>query len=236
MNELSALHPIAIILNPNLGHPLFLSIDKKLNKREFETKILCASNVSDIQEIKHKFKDHIELVPLFESKWKLRQLIEEEKIKREQKIKQSKKEQGIWRRIVFKISKKRRTSFEETIGTEHKRTIEQYENELKEGRENAIRGDPIKTALISIKPASITGIDKPDFNSYHIEEVQDTKFALHCYLVEYKNGIRVECHYFRELFRTGTIEKIMQIYTRILENISGSPVRKIKELSKKIAS
>jgi len=73
-----------------------------------------------------------------------------------------------------------------------------------------------------------------NFKSYHSEEVQETKFPIHCYLIEYKNGIRMECHYFRELFRPATIEKIMQIYTRILENLSASPLKKIKELTRKI--
>ena len=73
-----------------------------------------------------------------------------------------------------------------------------------------------------------------NFKSYHIEETQETKFPIHCYLTQYQNGIQMECHYFRELFMPETIEKIMQIYTRILENISGSPLKKIKELAKKV--
>ncbi|TFG16341.1 MAG: hypothetical protein EU531_06780 [Promethearchaeota archaeon] len=167
MNDLSRpILPKAIILNPNIGHPLFLSIDKKLKLNHFETVFLCASNVNDANEVQNKFNGTLELVPLFESKWKLRQLIEEEKETRLQKIKDSKKEEAFWRRLLFKISKKRRASFEEDIGAEHQRIIERYEKELKEGRENAIRGDPIKITLINIEPASITGIDKLDFNSY----------------------------------------------------------------------
>ncbi|MCX6582597.1 MAG: amino acid adenylation domain-containing protein [Candidatus Aminicenantes bacterium] len=72
------------------------------------------------------------------------------------------------------------------------------------------------------------------FENYHIEDIQETKFPIHCYITEYKNGIQVECHYFRELFRPGTIEKIMGIYERILENISASPMKKIKDLVKKM--
>ncbi len=72
-----------------------------------------------------------------------------------------------------------------------------------------------------------------NFESYHIEDIQETKFPIHCYISEYKNGIQIECHYFRELFRPETIAKIMRIYTRILENISVSPLKKIKDLVKK---
>jgi non-ribosomal peptide synthetase component F len=71
------------------------------------------------------------------------------------------------------------------------------------------------------------------FESFHIEDIQETKFPIHCYITEYKNGIQLECHYFRELFKPGTIEKIMGIYKRILENISVSPNNKIKDLVKK---
>ncbi|HLP61074.1 MAG TPA: amino acid adenylation domain-containing protein, partial [Candidatus Deferrimicrobium sp.] len=72
-----------------------------------------------------------------------------------------------------------------------------------------------------------------NFESYHIEDIQDTKFPIHCYLTEFKNGIQVECHYFRQLFKPGSIEKMMGIYTRILENISLAPVKKIKDLTQK---
>lgn len=168
MNDISRpIHPHAIILNPNLGHPLILSIDSKLKKKDFEIKVLCTSNISDIQEIHNKLKNSIEFIPLFESKWKLRQLIEEQKKKLEDEIRRSKKQESIWRRILFKISKKRRESFEEDVGADQRTIIEQYEEDLKGRRENAIRGEPIKPSVISVKPALITGIDKPEFNSYH---------------------------------------------------------------------
>jgi tyrocidine synthetase-3 len=85
--------------------------------------------------------------------------------------------------------------------------------------------------MLNIGPSAEETIK--NFKSYHIEEIQETKFPIHCYLAEYKNGIRMECHYFRELFRPETIEKIMQFYTRILEDISESPLKKIKGLAKK---
>lgn len=165
MNEISPIHPTAIILNPNLGHPLILSMDKKLKLKEFEIKLLCASNVAEASEIQHKFKD-IELVPLFESKWKLRKLIEEEKRKRSQQIKELKKKERIWRRILFRFSKKRRKSFEEEVGADHQEIIDQYEEKIKGERENAIRGNSINPILVSINKSLITGIDKPEFNSY----------------------------------------------------------------------
>jgi hypothetical protein len=68
-----------------------------------------------------------------------------------------------------------------------------------------------------------------DRKSYHSEEVQDTKFDIVCYLDEYKDGIKVSCHYYRELFMPETIERIMLLFTRMLENISKNPGRKVKE-------
>jgi acyl transferase domain-containing protein/NADP-dependent 3-hydroxy acid dehydrogenase YdfG len=68
-----------------------------------------------------------------------------------------------------------------------------------------------------------------DQKSYHSEEVKESMFDIHCYLDEYKNGIKVSCHYFRELFIPETIEKIMSLFTRLLENISKTPDKKVKE-------
>ena len=160
------IHAKAFILNPNLGHPLFLNIDKGLKTKLFEVTVLCASNAIDKLEIEKIFKDRIEVIPLFEYKWKLRQLIEEEKRKQEKKIKEAIKEKHFWQRIVLKISKKRRMSFEEEISADYKKKIEGYEEDLKGGKESAKRGDPIEPVIIDIKPALISGIDKADFNSY----------------------------------------------------------------------
>jgi amino acid adenylation domain-containing protein len=57
----------------------------------------------------------------------------------------------------------------------------------------------------------------------HTPEVQTAKFPITCYLTEYKNGILVEVHYFRRLFKPAAIETIMQLYRTILENISREP-------------
>jgi fengycin family lipopeptide synthetase D len=70
-----------------------------------------------------------------------------------------------------------------------------------------------------------------DFEPHHIEHVQDTKFDIHCYLTEYKNGIGISCHYFKERFMPETIEKIAHLYTKVLENIAGKPGEKIEEYS-----
>ena len=70
--------------------------------------------------------------------------------------------------------------------------------------------------------------DHSDFHPLHSEQVQDTKFDLHCYLTEYDGGIIISCHYFKNRFLAGTIEKIAHLYIKILENISAQPGIKIK--------
>ncbi|MGD2092758.1 MAG: amino acid adenylation domain-containing protein [Candidatus Aminicenantes bacterium] len=63
----------------------------------------------------------------------------------------------------------------------------------------------------------------------HLQSVQDTKFDIACYLGEYKNGITITTHYYKELFKPITIEKIMGLYRVILEDIARNPEKKIGE-------
>lgn len=64
-----------------------------------------------------------------------------------------------------------------------------------------------------------------NLESYHLEAVQDAKFDIVFYLLEYKNGIKVECHYYKNRFKAITIEKLMAQYKEILVNITGDPTR-----------
>jgi fengycin family lipopeptide synthetase D len=68
-----------------------------------------------------------------------------------------------------------------------------------------------------------------DLKNYHIEDVQEAKFDMVCYLTEYENAVQVSCYYFRELFKPETIERIMGLFTRILENIANDPGKKAKD-------
>ena len=62
-----------------------------------------------------------------------------------------------------------------------------------------------------------------NLDSFHIEKVQDAKFDIVCYLKEYKNCIEIETHYFKELFKPITIEKVIQEYLQILADVSAPP-------------
>jgi non-ribosomal peptide synthetase component F/acyl carrier protein len=65
--------------------------------------------------------------------------------------------------------------------------------------------------------------------SYHLETVQEAKFDMVWYLGEFKKGIRIETHYYRELFEPRTIERIIKLYGVILEDICRNPRKKIGE-------
>jgi hypothetical protein len=67
--------------------------------------------------------------------------------------------------------------------------------------------------------------------SRHMENVQDAKFDIVCYVSQYKNGIEINCHYFNQRFKPAAIEKLMDLYTKVLDNISGEPAKKIGEYS-----
>ena len=70
-----------------------------------------------------------------------------------------------------------------------------------------------------------------DLENYHMENIQDAKFDMVYYLTPYKNGIEIICHYFKHQFKPETIEKIMQMYKSILENILDNPKENIIKYS-----
>jgi fengycin family lipopeptide synthetase D len=63
----------------------------------------------------------------------------------------------------------------------------------------------------------------------HVETVQDAKFDMVCYLGEHKNSITLETHYYKELFKPITIEKIMRLHRVILEDIARNPEKQVGE-------
>ena len=68
-----------------------------------------------------------------------------------------------------------------------------------------------------------------NLDSYHTEKVQNTKFDIVCYLTEYKNGIEINCHYYKNRFLPGTIETLIELYQEMLADIPGDPSRNIGE-------
>jgi hypothetical protein len=68
--------------------------------------------------------------------------------------------------------------------------------------------------------------------AYHLDFVQDAKFDIACYLTEYKNGIEINTHYYKQLFKPEKIEKLMHLYLKILENISRDQGKKVSDYTR----
>ena len=68
----------ALLISPNLGHPLFLSIDNKLENQEFELRLLFVSNLDSPSHFEEYIKDNINLIPVLEYKWKLLEYLKKE--------------------------------------------------------------------------------------------------------------------------------------------------------------
>jgi acyl carrier protein len=68
-----------------------------------------------------------------------------------------------------------------------------------------------------------------DFNSYHINRVQDIKFELVWYVAEYANGIEIICTYLLGLFEPLTIEYMMKRYVLLLDKILEDPNKLLRE-------
>jgi acyl carrier protein len=71
--------------------------------------------------------------------------------------------------------------------------------------------------------------DMKDDRVGHVTAVQDAKFDLVCYLGEQNNALTIETHYYKGLFKSITIEKIMHLYRVILEDITRNPEKQVGE-------
>ncbi len=71
--------------------------------------------------------------------------------------------------------------------------------------------------------------DLDNMEPYHIEEVQDAKFDIVCYLSEHRNGVSIDTHYRKTRFRPETIEKILKSYSVILSAIAADPAQALRQ-------
>jgi len=119
------------IINPNLGHPLILNTDYKVNRTEFEMELIFISNIVDPKELEEELTDKLQFIPILEYRWK----VFEEKPK-------FKKKMNLWIRVkkIFTSKKKRKLQEEKAI-YEKKRDIRRIKTQT-------YRGEPI-TGVIS---------------------------------------------------------------------------------------
>lgn len=71
------------------------------------------------------------------------------------------------------------------------------------------------------------------FDDYHIEKVQNAKFDIVIYLMEYENGIEITCSYKKGLFKSSTVQYIMNEYIKLIEFFVNNPSSSLHELKKK---
>lgn len=107
MIEAESIKPEKVLLiSPNLGHPLFLDIDRKFKQEEFEVNLLFVSNITNTDNFERFIKHGLNFIPILEYKWKLKGYLEKEKEERLER----KKKRSIWNKIksIFSRKKKRR--------------------------------------------------------------------------------------------------------------------------------
>ncbi|UCH95955.1 MAG: hypothetical protein JSV88_03670, partial [Candidatus Aminicenantes bacterium] len=69
----------------------------------------------------------------------------------------------------------------------------------------------------------------PRLETGHMENVQEAKFHMALYLVEYRDGMDILCTYFTQLFLPETVEKVIGNYIQLLQKIVEEPRKLLKE-------
>jgi len=148
----------SLIVKPNLGHPLFLTIDHGLKKRDFQAEILIISTIKDPKEFEKEIKGKIDLVPVLDYTWKFRNIFKEKDIELFDDL----KKKSFWgRRKERKLRKKKEKIIEREIKedkTFYDFKFSDVNYQLKKLSSHPYRGKPLTTANIKIEVVSIVPI------------------------------------------------------------------------------
>jgi predicted MPP superfamily phosphohydrolase len=162
----------ALLINPNLGHPLFLNIDRRIKKKEFETDILFVSNISDSTALEKYLRHKINIVPILEYKWKLKKLLEQERIKQLKKAEREEKK-GFWYRLKEKLFHKFKTETIKQSTEGYKITDSRGEKfdlvekkKIEKLKHRVFRGDPIRVIIMHIEIISPISIESTQYDNY----------------------------------------------------------------------
>ena len=142
----------SLLINPNIGHPLFLKIDPKLKRANFQVNILYASDIEDIKKFREYIKYDLKLVPIIEYKWKLRAILRRRRELAE--LEERKKRRGVVARI--RQWRARRSREKEAQKSEEEERIDKL-------KPRVIRGDPITPIITNIKTVSSMAINRPEY-------------------------------------------------------------------------
>ena len=150
----------SLVISPNLGHPLFIDIDRKLNQKEFEIKLLFASNITDSANFEGFISKNLKLIPILEYKWKLTKLLEKTKKK------------GIWSKIKSFFSRNKKSSKQitqviEQLTDSKGDTFDVVQREkLEKLKPRAFRGDIIDCTVLKVQNVYECEIDNPAYDDY----------------------------------------------------------------------
>ncbi|MFW9880554.1 MAG: metallophosphoesterase family protein [Candidatus Thorarchaeota archaeon] len=150
----------SILINPNLGRPKILQIDRKLKKKRFQLSLLFISDISDLEIFKKSLQNKISLIPLFDYKWSYK-LIFVKKVK------------GLFAKWREKRAKKKRKKFLKDkleIITAKDLDLEQ----LKKLKSKLHRGDPLFPRVKNVEISSIIPIQ----NISNIEDLSPQDFLI----------------------------------------------------------
>lgn len=183
----------ALLISPNLGHPLFLDIDRKFEQKEFEVNLLFVSNIKNTDNFERFIKHGLSFIPIFEYKWKLKEYFEKEKEERLER----KRKRSIWDKIKSIFSRKKKKKEEElppvlelTDSAGKKFDIVQAE-QIERLRPRAFRGDLIKGTFLKVEPVKTCEIDNIKYDSYNSPRNYLIKYNIYKGLKEfYKATIR----------------------------------------------
>ncbi|MFW9940096.1 MAG: metallophosphoesterase [Candidatus Thorarchaeota archaeon] len=163
----------SIIVNPNLGRPIFLNIDPKLKTKEFQTEILFISNIPDPTKFREDIKGKLKIVPILDYMWKFRKIYELKK-----KSDEKEKVEGFWaRRRKKKIKKRKRRIIAK--GTEkdekiHDFNVDDVDYKLKKLKAHTYRGDPFSVLASDIKEIPTIPIS----NTLYLEGLSPQEYLL----------------------------------------------------------
>ncbi len=141
------------LVSPNIGHPRILNIGRNLSKQNFKTDLLIITHIKNPKKVKELLTDNIKIIPIFEYKWKLEQLLEKrgliEKIK------------SLWKKLkIIFLFKKKEKGFEISIeeldkfGNKQVRIKKIRKKDSKKIKPRAFRGTPIITKIVNLKSST----------------------------------------------------------------------------------
>ena len=139
----------AILINPNLGHPLIINTDQKVKKINFELELLFISNIPEIKEVEKFLRHKIHFIPIFEYRWKINTLIKE---KKEKAIVKEGKKTLIWKKIKNLFTSKKKLKKQEE--TKQEETEQEKKQNFRRIKTRTYRGDPIEGIILSANEIS----------------------------------------------------------------------------------